>query len=533
MTTADTAASQPAGPAATRAEFWVLVACIMGSSIVSIDGSALNVALPSLQRDLDAGGTGLLWIINAYTLFLSALILVGGSLGDHYGRKRVFRYGVMLFTAASMMCGLAPSTELLIGARALQGIGGALLVPGSLALISAIFPPQRRGKAIGTWATFSTLMIIFGPLVGGALAGAGLWRAIFFLNVPLAAMVLYALPHVPESRDENANGRLDWIGAGMITLALAALSFGFIQGDALGWDSLPIIAALGLGVGLLIGFVGWEATTAAPMVPLSLFKNRTFAGTNALTLFLYGALGIVFFFTPINLIQVQDYPEVIAGAALLPTIILLTILSRWAGGLIDRVGARLPLILGPVIAGVGFAAYGMIGLSDGPADYWLTFFPPALLTGIGLGIFVSPLTTAVMNAAPSDQTGTASGINNAVSRTAGVLAVAMFGAVALVTFRAGYVDSLNALDLSDAQRAALEADAGDLAGIELDDRDDITLTDAEQDAVRGAIDAAFVDTYQVVTFGAAGLAWLSALIAALLVEGKPHIERILDDSLVG
>lgn len=510
-------------PSTNPAELWVLVACIMGSSIVSIDSSALNVALPALQSDLGASGSGLLWIINAYTMLLSALILVGGSLGDLYGRKRVFRTGVAVFVAASVLCGLAPSTEALIAFRALQGIGGALLVPGSLALISAVFPPERRGAAIGSWATFSTLMIVVGPVLGGILAGAGLWRLIFFINVPLSLVVFYALPKVPESRDESHKGTLDYIGAALVTVGLAGVSFGFIQGDTLGWDTPTIIGALGVGLLSFAAFVYWETVTDAPMVPLALFKNRTFAGTNLLTLFLYAALGGLLFFLPINLIQVQGYRDEYAGLAALPTILLLTLMARWSGGLIDRVGARLPLVVGPTIAGVGFFGYGLIGLTDGPADYWTSFFPAALVVGFGLGIFVAPLTTAVMNAAPSDQTGTASGINNAISRTAGVLAVAILGAVALVSFRAGYVDELRALDLPAEITTALEDDAGNLAGIELDDRDDdITLTAAEQDAVQTVIDDAFVDTFQILAFAAAGLAWISALIAFLMVEPRPQ-----------
>jgi len=507
-------------PAQTPAELWGLVAGIVGSSIVSIDSSALNVALPALQRDLSATGAALLWIVNAYTLLLSALILVGGSLGDHYGRKRVFGIGVAVFTVASVLCGLAPTTETLIFARALQGIGGALLVPGSLALISAIYPPERRGAAIGSWATFSTLMIILGPVLGGALAGAGLWRVIFFLNVPLALIIAYALPKVPESYDENASTHLDWIGAALITLSLGGISFGFIQGDQLGWNSPLILIALGAGVLGFVAFIAWEATTATPMIPLRLFRSRTFAGTNALTLFLYAALGGFLFFLPINLIQVQDYPDAVAGLAMLPTIILLTLMSRWAGGLIDKVGARLPLVVGPFIAGIGFGLYGFIGVTDGPSDYWFTFFPPSLVAGVGVGIFVAPLTTAVMNSAPASQTGTASGINNAISRTAGVLAVAMMGAVALVTFRAGYIDGLQTLALPPETTTTLEAEAENLAGIELEDRDDLALSDSERAEVRALIDQTFVDTFRLLAFIAAGLAWISALIAYVMVEGR-------------
>lgn len=519
--------TEPLGQTSS-AEFWTLVACIMGSSIVMIASTALNVALPSLQADLGASGTALLWIINANTLLLSSLILVGGSLGDHYGRKRIFGYGVVIFTIASLLCGIAPTTGTLVAARALQGIGGALLIPGSLALLSAVFPPERRGAAIGTWATFSTLTIVLGPVLGGIFAEAGLWRAVFFINLPVAAIVLYALPKVPESKDENASSHLDYTGAALITAALAGISFGFIQGDALGWSSLPIIGSLVLGFGSFIGFVFWEGYTDTPMVPLKLFKSPTFAGTNLLTLFLYASLGGFLFFLPINLIQVQGYPDSFAGLASLPMIILLMLMSRWSGGLLDRVGPRIPLTVGPIVAGLGFASYALIGMTDGTSDYWLTFFPASILTGLGMGITVTPLTTTVMNSAPSEQTGTASGINNAVSRTAGVLAVAILGAVALVSFRGTYVDDLQALNLPADVSAALEDDAGDLAGIQLEDREDgIELTPDQQADVQAIINESFIDSFNILALIAGGLGIISAVMAFMLVEPR---EKLLEEA---
>ena len=312
---------------------WVLFATVLASSMAFIDGSALNVALPVLQHDLGASGTELLWIVNGYALLLAALILLGGSLGDHYGRKRVFGLGIALFATASFFCGIAPSTGFLIAARAVQGSGGALMVPGSLALISASFGPTRRGRAIGTWGAFSTLTTVGGPIIGGFLASAGLWRGVFFINLPLAVLALVALAaKVPESRDPSLSRALDGPGAALATVGLAGVTAGFLEAPQLGWTDPLILLALIGGVAALVAFVVVEARSPHPLVSLHLFRSRTFSGTNLMTLFLYGALGGALVFFPLNLIQVQGYDPAIAGFAFLPFAILLIALSRWAGG---------------------------------------------------------------------------------------------------------------------------------------------------------------------------------------------------------
>lgn len=497
--------------------WWVLFATILASSMAFIDGSALNVALPALQADLKATGAQLLWIVNAYMLMLAALILVGGSLGDQLGRKKVFMVGIGVFMLASLACGLAPTVELLIGARVLQGVGGALMIPGSLAIIGASFRAAERGRAIGTWSAATTLVTIAGPILGGFLADAGLWRAVFLINLPLGIAALVALVlKVPESRDERASGSIDYLGAILASLGLAGLTYGFISAPDLGFGSPRIYATLLGGSAALVAFVVVQARGAHPMMPLGLFRSRTFSGANLLTLFLYGALSVGTFFLSLNLVQAQGYSQSIAGFAFTPFALLLAMLSRYTGGLADRLGPRLPLIAGPAIVGVGFLLFAFVGLTGGPANYWTTFFPGIVVFGIGLAITVAPLTAAVMGAVPSHSSGTASGINNAVSRTAGVLAIAIVGAVALLVFARALEARTASLGLSDAARAELQRGASRLGAAPVPQ----DVAPGQVEAVRLAIRLAFVDAFRVVAIVCAALAWLSAAMAALLVRGR-------------
>ncbi len=503
-------------------EIWVLVATILASSMAFIDSSALNVALPALQADLGATGIELLWIINVYALLLASLILVGGALGDHYGRKRIFTIGLITFMGASVACGLAPSPTVLIIGRAVKGVGGALMVPGSLAIISALFPAARRGTAIGTWSTFSTLTTLMGPVLGGWLAEQGLWRMVFFINIPLGLIALYALTRFPESRAAGERKPLDYFGALLATLGLGGLSFGLIQGGEWGLNDPRIIAALVIGVLSLIGFVVQQARGANPMMPLKLFRNRTFAGANLLTLFLYSGLYGSLFFLPLNLIQVQGYSADIAGLVNLPVTLLLALLSRLSGQMVDRVGARPLLILGPTIAGVGFVLLALPGLTNGQADYWTTYFPGLVAFGIGLGITVAPLTTAVMTSAPQAQSGTASGVNNAISRSAGAIAVALFGLIAVSIFTSTISTRVDAIALSGDVRAEVIDQGRALAGAQVP-----ASVSADQAASVNAIyDLAFVDTFRVIMGIAAAMAFLSALMAALVIENKPHVRPV-------
>ena len=476
---------------------WTLIAAILGSSIAFIDGTVVNVALPALQASLNATAPQVQWVVEAYALLLASLILVGGSLGDIFGRRRVFTLGVTLFAVASAWCGLAPTIAHLIAARALQGIGGAMLVPGSLALISANYPEAERGRAIGTWSGFSAMTAAIGPVLGGALVQHGGWRWVFFLNLPLSAAVLaICYAKVPESRNESATRHVDLLGALLATAGLGALVFGLIE-------RTPPWSLAGLLI--LAVFLWTEARTAAPMLPLALFRNRNFAGANLLTLFLYTGLGGVLFFFPLNLIQVQGYSPTQAGAALLPLILLLFVLSRWAGGLVARYGSRLPLIAGPLIAAGGFALFAIPGAKAG--SYWTTYFPAAVVLGVGMSITVAPLTTTVMSAVDAQRSGIASGINNAVSRVASLLAIAILGAVLFSAFNHS-LDTGPARALPATERIKLAA---------------ASTSDAQ---TRQAVQDGFIAGYRQVIWIAAALALASAATAAFFFQKPNHAAPI-------
>lgn len=490
---------------------WVLAAAILGSSLAFIVGSVVNVALPAIQAGLGASAAEMQWVLNAYLLFLGALVLVGGSLGDHLGRRRVFAVGMVVFSAASVACGLAPDVGWLILARAVQGVGGALLVPSSLALISAAFPKEARGQAIGTWAGFSALTTALGPVLGGWLVDAFSWRWIFFVVVPLTLVALaITVWRVPESREE-APGRLDVPGAALATASLGALTYGLITSAAAGWGAWPVWVSLGGSAVLGAAFLWRERTAADPMLPLGLFRSTTFTGANVLTLGLYFALNGALYFLPFNLVQVQGYSATQAGAAFLPFTLLMGGLSRWSGGLLDRYGARKPLILGPILAAAGLALMAVPGTGG---SYWTTFFPALLVLGLGMTVSVAPLTTVVMNAVPDAQAGTASGINNAAARIAGLLAIALLGVVALSLFSQALDAELARADLPTSLETALWADRGDLAGAAIP-----AEANAEQaKTLEATVAAAFVFSFRRLMLLAAGLALLASLGAALLIH---------------
>ncbi|GAB3879117.1 MFS transporter [Hymenobacter segetis] len=480
--------------------------------MVFLDGTALNVALPALQRDLNANGAGMLWVVNSYLLVLAALVLEGGALGDRLGRKRVCMAGLMLFAAASLACGMAPATGWLIAARLIQGVGGALLVPGSLALISAQFPANKRGQAIGTWSATTTLVLLAGPALGGWLADAGWWRAIFLLNLPLAAVALVVLwRKVPETRDPSAEGS-DWPGAALAALGLAALTAGLLLVPAQGWANPWVWGGVGGGFLALSAFIALEAHASHPMLPLVLFRNRTFSGTNLLTLFLYGALTAATFFLSLNLVQVQGYTQLQAGLAFMPLAGLISLGSRPAGRWADRHGPRLLLTVGPLVVALGFGWLSTVGVTPGPSAYWNTFFPGMVLFGLGMAVTVVPLTTAVMTAVASHYAGTASGVNNAVSRAAGVLALAIFGAVALVDFHNQLALHTASVVLSAVARTDLRTEARKFGAASVP----VSVPARQRPVVKQAFREAFQHTFQrilrlcsVMALASAGLAfWL-------------------------
>src|SRR5256886_12681001 len=367
-----------AAPCSKRAGRWVLAATTVASSMAFIDGTVVNVALPALQTNLNATIVDVQWVIEAYSLLLAALLLVGGSVGDHFGRRRIFLIGVALFAFASAWCGFAANIGQLIAARAAQGLGAALLVPGSLAIISSSFPESERGRAIGTWSGFSAITAAIGPVIGGWLIEHLSWRAVFFINVPIALLImLISLWRVPESSDKESKG-LDWLGAILVTFGLAALVYCLIESSRLGFGDRSVLAALITAAVLLAFFLIIETLISNPMLPLVLFRSRTFTGANLLTFLLYGALGGTLFFLPLNLIQVQHYSATAAGAAFLPFILIMFLLSRWAGGLVERYGSKIPLVIGPLIAALGFGLFMLPGVNAG---YWQTFFPAVVVLG--------------------------------------------------------------------------------------------------------------------------------------------------------
>ncbi len=510
------AAAQTADRATGR---WVLAAAILGSSLAFVDGTAVNVALPALQRDLGASATGVQWIVEAYALLLAGLLLAGGAAGDRFGRNRVFALGVAGFAVASAACGWSPNLATLIAARALQGAAAALLVPGSLALISSCFGDAERGRAIGTWSGATALTAALGPVLGGWLVDHASWRWVFFINLPAAAAVLaITLTRVPESRDPEAK-HLDWPGALLATLALSGLTYGLLESAHRGFTDPGILAAFGLGAACLAGFLAVEARgghpARPPMMPLSLFRSRDFAGANLLTLCLYAALGGALFFLPFDLVQVQGYSATAAGGALLPMILLLVALSRWSGGLTARFGARPPLVVGPLVAAAGFLL--LAWLSARPGSYWTMFFPGVLVLGLGMAITVAPLTTAVMGAVEARRAGVASGVNNAVSRIASLVAVAAFGLVLAATFDASLARRLAPLPLPAAARAAIRGERRLLAAA----RPPAGLDAATASAVSRAIAGSFADGFSRAMEIAALLALASAASAALWMTGKP------------
>jgi EmrB/QacA subfamily drug resistance transporter len=409
---------------------WVLAVAVLGSGMVFLDGTVVNVALPRIGRDLGASTSALQWILNGYLLTLAALILLGGSLGDRYGRRRIFVFGAILFTFASLLCAVSPTVELLVVARLIQGIGGALLTPGSLAMIETSLRPSDRARAIGAWSGLGGVATALGPLLGGYLVGSVSWRAIFLINLPLGAFVVaMANRHVPETRDPTAAGRLDGAGALLAALGLAGSTYALIEGPGKGVSATVLVSGVG-GVLALVGFLIRERRTEDPMMPLEMFASRQFSAANLVTFVVYAALGGVFFLLVAFLQISLGYSPIAAGAASLPVTLLMLLLSARAGGLAQRIGARIPLTIGPLVIAAGLLL--MTRIHPGQS-YATSVLPAVVVFGLGLTLVVAPVTATVLAAADSRHSGIASGINNAVSRVAGLLAVAVLPLIAGLT----------------------------------------------------------------------------------------------------
>lgn len=482
---------------------WVLAATVLGSSMEYIDGTVVNVAIPSLQTSLGATGAQAQWIVESYALLLSSLLLVGGSLGDRFGFRKTFLCGVVVFACASIWCGLAPGIDQLLVARCLQGVGGALLVPNSLAFLSAQFRDKDRGRAIGTWSGFGAIMTALGPVIGGWVVQHGSWRWVFFLNVPIAlATIWITLAKTPALRRGITERKtLDVKGAVLAMASLSCLTFSLME-----WSGRqPVCRITGaIGLVLLAMFVIVERRAEWPIMPTELFLNRNFTGANLLTFFLYGALSAALFYLPLNLIQVQGYTPTRAGAAVLPLILLMFLLSNWAGGLIGRYGARTPLVVGPLVAALGYCMLARPGIGG---SYWITYFPAVIVLGFGMTISVAPLTTVVMSSVIGRRAGAASGVNNAVSQVAALLALALSAPVFFARFSSDLTERIKLARLPVPVALQIQKEERKLGAIDTNDP-----------LGRKAVDEAFVGAFRLVVLIAAASSATAGATAMLTIR---------------
>ena len=496
---------------------WVMASSILASSMAFIDSTALNVVLPSLQKSLNASGTDLFWVLNAYLLMLASFILMGGSLGDKLGRKKIFMIGILIFIIGSLACGFAPTVLLLIIFRALQGIGGALMIPGSLSLISTAFNPKERGKAIGTWSAITTMVTMGGPILGGALGDAGLWRYIFFINIPIGLIsILILWFKVKESRDEELSNQVDFPGAITTVLGLALLTFGFLRIPETGINNPQVYLSLGGGIIFLAVFIFIEMRIKNPMMPLTLFLNKTFSGVNLLTFFLYAGLSAGLLFVTLNMIQVQGYSQLQAGLTLLPFTILMVGIARFAGNFSDNYGPRWLLIAGPSAAGLGLLLLSFVKQTAGPSEYWTSFFPGILVFGLGMAFTVAPLTSTVMGSVATHFSGTASGVNNAVTRIASVFANAILGALALVFFSAYLGNVVKDLPVNQTAKQSIMAEVGNLG----DAKVPANLNKENTVLISNVYKQGFSIAYAKVMTVCAGLAFSGALMSFLFIKNE-------------
>ena len=493
---------------------WIIAAASLGSGMAFLDSTILNVALPALQSDLGASVQAVQWTYGAYALVLSALLLVGGTLGDRFGRRRVFVLGATIFAVASLWCALAPGTAQLITARGVQGVGGALLVPASLAIIGASFEGRLKAKAIGTWGALSAIAMAVGPVLGGWLVEEVSWRAAFLINPVLAAVAIpIALWHVPESRDPEAHN-VDLVGAVLATTGLAGLVYALIESSAWGLGAPRVLVALTVGLIGLASFIWVERRVKDPMVPPSLFRSRTFDGANLVTLLFYMALTGSLYFLPFLMMQVHGYSALVAGSVFLPFVAMAFLIGRLSGRISARFGTKIPLVVASLAVLVGLLLFAVPGVEHD--SYWTSFFPAMIVQGAGMALAITPLTTAALGSVDREHSGLASGVNNAVARVAGLMAVALLGVFVYGVFSTSLDARLHGMDLSEEVRSEMEAAKTHLGAAEAPEG----VNAGTEAHIERAIDESFVAGFRAVMLVSAGLALASALVAALLVSDR-------------
>jgi EmrB/QacA subfamily drug resistance transporter len=495
---------------------WALAATVIGSGMAFINGSVVNVALPAIQSSLEASVADMQWVVSIYTFILGTLILTGGSAGDYYGRKRVFGFGVFIFLLSTVWCGLAPDVFQLIVARGGQAIGGAMMIPGSLAIITDLYEQEQRGKAIGTWSGFTALATAAGPLLGGILVDQFSWRYIFLISVPLAVAALVILYwRVPESKAADKSGQPDWKGALLATFGLGMICYSLIEASEFGVFNPVFISSMVAGILVFGAFIWVEKNIDNPMVRLEMFRSRSFSGANLVTMFLYFSLAGVFFLLPFNLIQIQGYSATAAGAAFIPFPLLVGGLSRWSGGMIVRFGARPMLVAGPLITSIGFLLLGIYGTGS---SYWICFFPGISLMGLGVAISFAPLNTTVMSSVDRKDAGTASGVNKAVARLSGMLSVALLGALAISLFGHELLQMMQQNNIPEGIQQKMMSQKADLATVSIPE----SATPAIKTILEQNIQKSFLSSFQMVMYTSAGLILMGAVSAASLVTYKPE-----------
>jgi EmrB/QacA subfamily drug resistance transporter len=500
-----------------KSETGILLATILGSSMAYIDSTAMNVILPVFQLELNAKISQVQWIVEAYALIIASLLLIGGALGDYFGRKIIFKIGVVIFSLSSLWCGLSPNIQILITARCFQGLGGALMVPGSLAIITSTFSTEKRGKAIGTWASFTALMTALGPLLGGWLVENFSWRWVFYINIPISAIVLFTLyKYVPESRKRIHNTGIDMFGGILITFGLAGVVFGLIESSNHGLDNIFILLSLFAGFVFLILFIIYENNIPNPLIPIHLFRNKEFAAGNLITFLMYSALGGATFYVPFNLIQLQNYTPVQAGAAFIPLLIILFLLSRWSGSLVDKYGAKIPLVLGPLISSLGYLMIAYADLSKN--NYWYGLFPAIVVLGFGMTITIAPLTTAVMNSVSASYSGLVSGVNNSLGRISGVMAIAVFGLILFNSFDYRITDKMRTNEFSREVIESIENQKTRLSAITIDGDIDTNTKKKVDKLVRES----YLSSFKLIIILTSALAFTSGIVALASIKGNKN-----------